>query len=91
MAETPPFDFGDYVTIEQKRYGVPNEIYLYKVVAGRRQSNVWREVPVQAGDKQKIHDRIEDVLLCICCGVDETVVERFRVADVKPARRRSAP
>lgn len=84
-----PLDFGDYVYIEQKRYGVPNEIYLYKVV-GRLRSNAYVNVPVVAGlNKNTIHhgnkneSAVVDVVACICCGVCEDEVLKFKVEDVK--------
>ena len=74
--------FGRYCRIEQLRYGVPNEMFLYKVVASLR-SNCWCEVPYKTASKEVRHDSIEDCVLAICCGIDETEVLRFRVADVK--------
>lgn len=74
--------FGRYCRIEQLRFGVPNEMYLYKVVASLR-SNCWCEVPYKTASKEVRHDSIEDCVLAICCGVDETEVLRFRVADVE--------
>lgn len=40
------FKFGDYATIEQKRHGVPNEMFVHKVV-GQLRSNTWVDVPVR--------------------------------------------
>lgn len=74
--------FGRYCRIEQLRYGVPNEMYFYKVVASLR-SNCWCEVPYKTASKEVWHDSIEDCVLAICCGIDETKVLRFRVADVE--------
>lgn len=74
--------FGRYCRIEQLRYGVPNEMYLYKVVASLR-SNCWCEVPYKTASKEVWHDSIEDCILAICCGIDETKVLRFRVADIE--------
>jgi hypothetical protein len=37
-------DFGDYVLLEQKRFGVPNEMFVHKVVQ-RLRSNYWIDVP----------------------------------------------
>ena len=74
--------FGRYCRIEQLRYGVPNEMYLYKVVASLR-SNCWCEVPYKTASKEARHDSIEDCVLAICCGIDETEVLRFRMADVE--------
>lgn len=74
--------FGRYCRIEQLRFGVPNEMFLYKVVASLR-SNCWCEVPYKTASKEIHHDSIEDCVLAICCGIDETEVLRFRVADVE--------
>ena len=74
--------FGRYCRIEQLRYGVPNETYLYKVVSSLR-SNCWCEVPYKTASKEVRHDSIEDCVLAICCGIDETEVLRFRAADVE--------
>ena len=74
--------FGRYCRIEQLRYGVPNEMFLYKVVASLR-SNCWCEVPYKTASKEVLHGSIEDCILAICCGIDETKVLRFRVADVE--------
>ena len=74
--------FGRYCRIEQLRYGVPNEMFLYKVVASLR-SNCWCEVPYKTASKEVRHDSIEDCILAICCGIDETKVFRFRAADVE--------
>lgn len=76
------FDFGDYALIEQKRFGVPNEMFVYKVVS-QISSNTWVEVPVTVGKKEETHYDSEPVCLCICCGVDETEVRRFRVKDMQ--------
>lgn len=74
--------FGRYCLIEQKNYFSPNEVYIYKVVSSLR-SNCWCEVPYKTGTHEVLHDSIEDCVLAICCGVDETYVQRFRMADVE--------
>ncbi len=76
-------NFGDYALIEQKRHGVPNEIYLHKVI-GRRKSNTYVDVPVQTHIGEVIHNEIVDVILCICCGVSEKTVWKYKATDVKP-------
>ena len=38
-------DFGDYVEIEQKRYGCENEMYLHKVI-NVLESNSWVDIPL---------------------------------------------
>jgi len=77
-------DFGDYVEIEQKRYGVPNEMFLYKVVAGNFESNAYRAVPIDANEKKPtMASPMAPVLLVICCGVCEEKVEKVRLEDVR--------
>lgn len=74
--------FGRYCFIEQKRYGVPNEKFLYKII-GTFQSNAWSEVPVDVNDRDmKLHNHSEKVVNVICCGVCEEKVERYRLCDV---------
>ena len=80
--ENTMLDFGDYCTIEQKRYGCKNEFFQYKVI-GNFSSNCYREVPVDGANTKHKHAReMHDVLNVICCGVDETKVEKVRVCDV---------
>jgi len=75
-------DFGDYCSIEQKRYGVPNEMFKYKVInAGR--TNYWREVPVNAKYPNNTYGEMCETLRVICCGVVEEKVETFRIEDVR--------
>lgn len=75
-------DFGDTVTIEQKRFGVPNEHYGHKVI-GRLKSNAYVDVPVQSPAKETIHKESVDVVRCVCIGVSETEVLKYRLSDVK--------
>lgn len=75
-------DFGDYALIEQKRYGCENEMYLHKVI-GRLQSNTWVDVPVQCAATETLHDERAEVIACICCGVCEREVLRYRASDVQ--------
>ncbi|WP_227504893.1 hypothetical protein [Klebsiella aerogenes] len=76
------FKFGDYAIIEQKRHGVPNEMFVHKVI-GQLRSNSWVDVPVQSPATETLHDEMEDVCWCICCGVDETEVRAYRVNDLQ--------
>ena len=75
-------DFGDFCTIEQLRYGVENEHYVHKVI-GRLKSNSWIDIPVKWDSKEVIHDNMEDVIACVCCGVDERKIFRYKLSDVK--------
>jgi hypothetical protein len=74
--------FGRYCRIEQFRYGKPNEMHIYKVVSSIR-TNTWCEVPYKEASKERWHDRMEDCILAIHCGIDETKVQTFRAADVE--------
>jgi hypothetical protein len=76
-------DFGDYVLIEQMRFGAPNEMYLHKVIQ-RSNSNAWIDVPAQIHLGATIHDEMADVIRVVCCGPMESTVLQYRVADVKP-------
>jgi L-lactate utilization protein LutB len=80
-------DFGDYCTIEQKRYRSENEHYLHKVISAGI-SNTWVDVPVDGRAKEKRHDQMEDVVSCVVCGVCETEILRYRLSDVKKSRKR---
>ncbi len=82
MNNQTEFKFGDYAIIEQKRHGAPNEMFVHKVIDQLR-SNTWVDVPVQSPATETMHDEMEDVCLCICCGVDETEVRKYRVKDMR--------
>ncbi|MEJ0625096.1 hypothetical protein WDU42_19365 [Klebsiella pneumoniae] len=82
MNNKTEFKFGDYAIIEQKRHGVPNEMFVHKVI-DQLCSNTWVDVPVQSPATETMHDEMEDVCLCICCGVDQTEVRRYRVKDMR--------
>lgn len=82
MNNKTEFKFGDYAIIEQKRHGAPNEMFVHKVIDQLR-SSTWVDVPVQSPATETMHDEMEDVCLCICCGVDETEVRRYRVKDMR--------
>lgn len=75
--------FGSYCYIEQKRYGVPNEKFLYKII-GKFTSNAWSNVPVDANDKKPhIFNHSEEVVNVVCCGVCEDKIERYKLSDVE--------
>ena len=79
--------FGDFCTIEQKRYVGPNEFYSYKVV-GRKKSNVWTDVPVDANnEKETLHDHLDDVVTVVCNNLDDRTVHQFRVSDLASVRK----
>ena len=80
------FKFGDYAIIEQKRHGVPSEMFVHKVI-GIRRSNSWVDVPVQSPATETLHCGMEVVCLCICCGIDETKVRQYRVKDMQRSSR----
>ena len=75
-------DFGDYVEIEQKRYGVKNEMYTCKVI-GCLRSNAYVNVPVESPGKESLHPEIVDVVACICCGIIERDVYFYKKSDVR--------
>ena len=82
--------FGDFCTIEQKRYVGPNEFYSYKVV-GRKKSNVWSDVPVDANNREETrHDYIDDVVTVICNNLDDRTVYQFRVSDLASVKKAQA-
>ena len=82
--------FGDFCTIEQKRYVGQNEFYSYKVV-GRKKSNVWSDVPVDASNrKETLHDYIDDVVTVICNNLDDRTVYQFRVSDLASVKKAQA-
>jgi hypothetical protein len=74
--------FGDYCAIEQHRYGCDNEHYTHKVI-GRLRSNTGVDVPVMHNAKETQHDHMEDVVACVCCGVSEREILRYRLSDVR--------
>ena len=75
-------DFGDYVEILQHLYGKYDTKFMYKVI-GYLESNSWVDVPVTSPATEKTHENMTRVLRCICCGVDESEVLRFRRRDVQ--------
>ncbi len=80
------FKFGDYAIIEQKRHGVPSEMFVHKVI-GIRRSNSWVDVPVQTPATETLHCGMEVVCLRICCGIDETEDRQYRVQDMRRSSR----
>ena len=82
--------FGDFCTIEQKRYVGPNEFYSYKVV-GRKKSNAWTGVPVDANnEKETLHDHLDDVVTVVCNNLDDRTVHQFRVRDLASVKKARA-
>ena len=82
--------FGDFCTIEQKRYVGPNVFYSYKVV-GRKKSNVWSDVPVDASNRKETHhDYMDDVVTVVCNNLDDRTVYQFRVSDLASVRKAQA-
>ena len=82
------FEFGDYCKIEQFRFGADNEMYKYKVI-GTSKSNSYCDIPVVRTEENTFHDEIVEVVSCICCGVDETKVTKFKKDDIKNLSRTS--
>ena len=77
-------DFGDYCYIEQKRYGVPNEIFSHKAVQ-RLRSNTWVDVPVQTPAQAVIHTgEMEECVRAITCGACKERAYSYRLKDLCP-------
>ena len=74
--------FGDYVEIEQKRYGVENEMYTYKVI-GCLKSNLHVDVPVKSPDIETLHSDVVDVVACVRCGASERIIYFYKKSDVR--------
>jgi len=74
--------FGDYIIIEHKRYGDENARFVYKVI-GCLKSNSYVDIPVEGLEEEKLHSEIVEVVACICCGINERDVYRFKKSDVK--------
>lgn len=83
MSKEKSLDFGDYARIEQKRHGCENEMYLHKVIT-RLKSNSYVDVPVQSPATETRHDEIVEVISCICCGIQERDVRKYKATDVIP-------
>jgi len=81
MSKNININFGSYVTIEQCRHFTKNEHFTHKVI-GRLTSNSWVNIPVQCPATEVIHGHSEDVVACICCGVNERQVLNYRLEDV---------
>ena len=76
--------FGDYCTIEQKRHGGPNEMYLHKVVGADGKSNTYVDVPVRSPALETLHPgELVDVARCVCCGIDERSILKYRTVDLR--------
>lgn len=81
MSKHRDLDFGDYVDITQKRYGCKDELFVHKVI-GKLRSNGYVDVPVQSPATETTHREVVNVVACICCGVSEREVRRYRLEDV---------
>jgi hypothetical protein len=46
-------------------------------------SNTYVDVPVKEPARETHHDETAEVVACICCGVNETEVLKYRLADVR--------
>ncbi len=82
--------FGDYVEIEQKRYGAKNEMYVCKVI-GCLRSNSYVSVPVKCPEKEKLHPKVVDVVACITCGIVEKEVLNYKISDIKEGKYSKVP
>jgi hypothetical protein len=81
--------FGDYVTIEMKCYGVPNEYFIHDVMTHPFTSNSWRNVPIDARDPEEhLHDTSEAVISVCTQGFHLSGWHIFnvRLSDVLPMK-----
>lgn len=81
--------FGDYVTLEMKCYGGPNEHFVHEVLSSPFISNLWRNVPIDARDPEEhLHDTSEPVVAVRTQGVNPRDAHIFavRLADVLPMK-----
>lgn len=81
--------FGDYVTLEMKRYGVPNEYFIHEVMTHPFTSNSWRNVPIDARDPEEhLHDTSETVISVCTQGFHLSGCHLFnvRLSDVLPMK-----
>ena len=81
--------FGDYVTLEMKCYGVPNEHFIHEVLSSPFISNSWRNVPIDARDPEEhLHDTSETVVAVRAQGVNPRDAHIFavRLPDVLPMK-----
>jgi len=75
------FEFGDFAQIEMKRHVGNNELYAHKVIK-QFKSNKYVDIPVQSPATETIHDETVEVISCICCGLQETEVLKYKLEDV---------
>lgn len=81
--------FGDYVTLEMKCYGVPNEYFIHEVMTHPFTSNSWRNVPIDARDREEhLHDTSETVISVCTQGFHLSGWHIFnvRLSDVLPMK-----
>lgn len=72
--------FGKYCLIETGRN---REKHIYKVIQSLK-SNYYRDAPLYCGmDKETNHNSLDDVLLVIHCGIDETEVIKVAAKDAE--------
>ena len=79
-------EFGDYISVEQKRYGCANEFYTHKVI-GNLKSNVWMDVPAITHEGMSQHGTMEEIVACVCQGVCEEEVIRYRIKDINSIKK----
>lgn len=72
--------FGKYCLIETGRN---REKHIYKAIQSLK-SNYYRDAPLYCGmDKETNHNSLDDVLLVIHCGIDETEVIKVAAKDAE--------
>lgn len=58
---------------------------------GRKKSNAWTGVPVDANnEKETSHDHLDDVVTVVCNNLDDRTVHQFRVSDLASVRKAQA-
>lgn len=84
--EPCPYRFGDFVGIEQKRYGAENEIYCYRVVSTDMSSSTFRAVPFDAAKPDCASQKVASVLLVVNASLTNCTskMEYVRPYDVTP-------
>ena len=62
-------------------------MYRHKVI-GTSKSKSYVDVPVKYPTSEITHDKIVKVVACVCCGLDETKILKYKITDVKKELRR---
>jgi len=71
--------FGWYAEIKTN---FNQEMFLYKVISCI-ESNAYCDIPILYNSEPTLHKDMTTVLKVICCGIDETKVERVALKDCR--------